>query len=372
MKDLGIHDAEVDEWGYVFATIPSNSEKQNVPTICFCAHLDTSPEVSGANVKPIVHRNYSGLPIVLPDDPSQVISTEQFPYLSSKIGDDLITASGLTLLGSDDKAGVAVIMDAARLLAATPGLRHGRIRILFTPDEELGRGVQRLSLARLAADYAYTLDGGELGKLEDETFSADAVTVTVTGVSAHPGYAKGRLVNAVKAAAAVVAALPADGWSPETTDGREGFVHPLAVRGGAAEAEVEFIVRDHDTARLAEHVARLEALARAAVARFPGAHCAVAARPQYRNMRDALERVPFVAERAERAMRRAGVVPRRSFVRGGTDGALLTERGLPCPNLFAGQGGIHSPLEHVSVQDMRRAVDTLAHLAAVWEQETPA
>ena len=296
---------------------------------------------------------------------------EKFPYLSSKLGDDIITASGLTLLGSDDKSGVAIIMDAVHFLVKNPHVKHGRLRVLFTPDEELGRGVNHLNLTKLGADYAYTLDGGELGKIEDETFSADAITITVFGVSAHPGYAKGAMVNAIKVAAAIVDDLPRDSWSPETTEGREGFVHPLAVQGGAGEANLTFILRDHDTSLLAAHAARLEDIVRAAVARHPGARYALASRPQYRNMRDALTAAPFVAAHAERAMRRAGVAPRRAFVRGGTDGALLTARGLACPNLFAGQGGIHSPLEHVAVGDMRRAVDTLAHLAAVWEADPP-
>jgi tripeptide aminopeptidase len=371
LKDMGIQDAEMDEWGYVFATLESNSAKENVPTVCFCAHVDTSPDVSGTNVKPIVHRNYTGEPIVLPDDPNQIITVEKFPYLASKLGEDIITASGLTLLGSDDKSGVAIIMDAIHFLVKNPQIKHGRLRVLFTPDEELGRGVDHLNLTKLDADYAYTLDGGELGKIEDETFSADTVTITIHGVSAHPGYAKGSMINAIKVAAAIVDALPSDGWSPETTEGREGFVHPMAVQGGASEASLTIILRDHDTALLAAHAARLEAIVRAAVARYPGARYSLAARPQYRNMRGALDAAPWVAAHAERAMRRAGVAPRRALVRGGTDGALLTARGLPCPNLFAGQAAIHSPLEHVCVADMRRAVDTLAHLAAVWEADPP-
>ncbi len=367
LGEIGLTDVEMDQWGYVFATIPSNSENENLPTICFCSHMDTAPDCSGTNVKPIVHHNYDGNPITLPDDTSQVITTERHPYLKSKIGDDLITASGLTLLGADDKAGVAIIMDLAKQLVDHPEIKHGRIRILFTPDEEVGRGVEHLDMSKLDADYGYTLDGGPLGDIEDETFSADAVKVTIHGVSAHPGYAKGKMVNAIKVAAEFVNALPKDKWSPETTEHREGFVHPLAIEGGLEKASVTFIIRDHMTEKLNEYESRLESLVKMITEQYNVSYD-FEITEQYRNMKEVLRSVPFVTDYAMEAMRKAGIEPKLSIIRGGTDGSRLSFMGLPCPNIFTGEMAIHSRHEYVSVQDMEKAVKTLIELVQIWEK----
>lgn len=367
LKEIGLSDVEMDEWGYVFATIPSNSDRIDLPTICFCSHMDTAPDCSGTNVKPIVHRNYDGSPITLPDDPTQVITTERHPYLLKKIGDDLITASGLTLLGADDKAGVAIIMDLAKQLMNHPEIKHGKIRILFTPDEEVGRGVEHLDMEKLSADYGYTLDGGPLGDIEDETFSADAVKVTIHGVSAHPGYAKGKMVNALKVAAEFVNALPKDKWSPETTEHREGFVHPMSIEGGLEKATVQFIIRDHITEKLGEYENRLESLLKMVVEQYNVAYD-FEVTEQYRNMKEVLRSVPFVTDYAIEAMRNAGLEPNLSIIRGGTDGSRLSFMGLPCPNIFTGEMAIHSKHEYVSVQDMEKAVCTLIELVQIWEK----
>lgn len=368
LQSIGICDAEMDEWGYVFATIPSNSDRSDLPTICFCSHMDTAPDCSGTNVKPLVHRSYDGTPIVLPDDETQVITTEKHPYLLSKIGDDLITASGLTLLGADDKAGVAIIMDFAQYIMQHPDIKHGPIRILFTPDEEVGRGVERLDMERLNADYGYTLDGGPLGDIEDETFSADAVKLTFHGVSAHPGYAKNKLVHSMKVAAEFIDSLPKDSWSPETTSGREGFVHPVAIEGGLESTTVQFIIRDHDTSKLEEYETRLKSMAEQVVKKHPGAQLDVEVFEQYRNMKEILQDLPFVTDYAVEAMKRAGIEPKRAIIRGGTDGSRLSFMGLPCPNIFTGEMAIHSRHEYVSIQDMQKAVDTLVELVQIWEK----
>lgn len=363
---MGLTDAMMDEWGYVFATIPATTTKANVPTICFCSHMDTAPDCSGTNVKPIVHRKWDGSPIVLPDDKTQIITVEQHPYLKEKIGDDLITASGLTLLGADDKAGVAIIMDLANYLVAHPEIEHGAIRILFTPDEEVGRGVEKLDMSKVKAAYGYTLDGGELGSLEDETFSADAVKVTIHGVSAHPGYAKGILINSMKIAGEFLDALPKDSWSPETTEGREGFVHPTSVSGVLEKTVVSFIIRDHETAKLAEYETRLKHILDEVVAKYPGVKAEFEVVEQYRNMKEVLDTVPFVSAYALKAMENAGVTPKPMIIRGGTDGSRLSFMGMPCPNIFTGEMGIHSKHEYVSIQDMQKAVKTLVELAKIW------
>ena len=368
LLELGVADAEMDEWGYVYGTIPNNTSNPNLPTICFCSHMDTAPDCSGTNVKPIVHRNYSGAPITLPDDPTQVITTEKHPYLKSKIGDDLITASGLTLLGADDKAGIAIIMDLAHHLKNNPDLPHPTIRILFTPDEEVGRGVEHLDMKKLNADFGYTLDGGVLGSLEDESFSADAVSITINGVSAHPGYAKGKMISAIKVASEFIDALPKDRWSPETTKDREGFVHPTYMRGGMETMEVGFIIRDHITAKLAEYENTLEKLLNEIVANYPGVTCEFHVKEQYRNIKEVLETVPFVKDYAIQAMEKAGVQPLPTIIRGGTDGSRLSFMGLPCPNIFTGEMAIHSRHEYVSVQDMEKAVARLTELVQIWTQ----
>ncbi len=366
---IGITDAELDEHGYVYATIPATTDK-DMPVLCYCSHVDTAPDCSGTNVKPILHKKYDGSPITLPDDTSVVITTDNHPYLKERIGDDIITASGHTLLGADDKAGVAIIMDLATYLVQHPEIKHGKIRILFTPDEEIGRGVAAVNMQKLGAHYGYTLDGGERGHLEGETFSADAAIVTFNGVSAHPGYAKGKMVHAIKAAAAFVNMLPREEWCPEATDGHQGFVHPVAIEGGLEKATVQFIVRDFDTAMLAKHEQRLKELVDKAAAQFPGVTTSFAVKEQYRNMKEILDKNPQVMDYAEEAYKRAGINVQRMSIRGGTDGSRLSFMGLPCPNLFTGEMGIHSRQEYVSVQDMEKAVESLVHLAQIWEEKS--
>ena len=366
---LGLSDVMMDEHGYVFATLPATTSKE-VPVICFCSHMDTAPDCSGTGVKPILHANYQGQDIVLPDDNTQVITTQQHPYLKQRIGDDIITASGTTLLGADDKAGVAIIMDFAAYMMQHPEIQHGKIRILFTPDEEVGRGVEKLDMTKLAAHYGYTLDGGERGALEYESFSADGATVTIHGISAHPGYAKGKMVSAIKIAADFLDRLPKDRWSPETTEGREGYVHPMSVEGGIEKVTIKFIIRDFDTATLAQHEAQLENIVKETIAQYPGAHYEFSVYEQYRNMMDILKEVPFVVDYAEEAMTRAGVNAERHLIRGGTDGSRLSFMGLPCPNIFTGEMAIHGKHEFVSVQDMQKAVDTLVELVQIWEQRS--
>jgi tripeptide aminopeptidase len=366
--DLGLEEVELDEWGYVYATIPSNSDRENIPTICLCSHMDTAPDCSGTGVKPIVHRNYDGNPITLPDDNSQVITVERHPYLKSKIGDDIITASGTTLLGADDKAGIAIIMDFAQFLVQNPEIKHGKVRILFTPDEEVGRGVDKLDMSKVNADFGYTLDGGQLGDIEDETFSADAMKFVFNGISAHPGYAKNKMINAIKLASELVDSLPKERWSPETTSHREGFVHPVSIEGGLEKATVQFIIRDHETSKLTEYENELNRLANQVIQNNPGATFTSEITEQYRNMKEILKDVPFVADYAVQAMEKAGITPKRAIIRGGTDGSRLSFMGLPCPNLFTGEMAIHSKHEFVSVQDMQKAVKTLVELIQIWEK----
>jgi len=369
LKELGIRDAFLDKHGYVFATIPSNTSKK-VPVLCFCAHVDTSSDSSGKNVKPLLHPEYNGADIILPDDPSQILNSKHHPYLEEKIGDDIITASGTTLLGADDKAGVAVIMDMVNYLVTHPECKHGQIRILFTPDEEVGRGVEMLDMDVLGADYGYTLDGSELGSLEDETFSADGMSVIFHGVSAHPGYAKGKLVNAIKIASAFVASLPQQEFSPETTEGRQGFIHPVHMEGSAEKATVDFIVRDFDTEKLNAHEHQIRVVAEKMVKKYPGASVEFEVKEQYRNMKEVLDQHPQVAGYAVEAIQRAGLTLRKHPVRGGTDGSRLSFMGLPCPNIFTGEMAFHSKQEYVSVQDMQKAVETIVHLSMIWEEKS--
>jgi tripeptide aminopeptidase len=369
LLDLGIKDAEMDEWGYVFATIPATSSNSNLPTLCFCSHMDTAPDCSGTNVKPIVHRNYKGDPILLPDDTNQVITTDKHPYLKEKIGDDIVTASGSTLLGADDKAGIAIIMDFAAYLMINPNIAHGTIRILFTPDEEVGRGVEHLDMEKLNADFGYTLDGGRLGDLEDESFSADAVKIVIHGVSAHPGYAKNKMENAIKIASDFIAELPKYEWSPETTAHREGFVHPTSVESTLESATIDFIIRDHKTENLAQFENRLEAILKKVMANYPKSTYTFEVTEQYRNMKEVLDKVPFVVDFAKKAMTNSGIEPKVSLIRGGTDGSRLSFMGLPCPNIFTGEMAIHSKHEFVSIQDMQKASDTLVELVQIWEKE---
>lgn len=367
LNNIGVSNVEMDEWGYVFGTIPANIDKK-VPTICFCSHLDTAPDCSGTNVKPIVHRNWDGSDMVLPDDNSQVITTTKHPYLKEKIGDDIITASGLTLLGADDKAGVACIMDFVNYCMSNPDYKHGEIRILFTPDEEVGRGVDHLDMKKVNADYGYTLDGGELGSIEDESFSADAVTIKITGVSAHPGYAKNKLVHSIKVASDFINRLPKDSWSPETTSGREGFVHPTSIKGELEQTTITFIIRDHITSKLKTYEDRLKSILDDTIADYKGVNATFEVKEQYRNMKEVIKTVPFVTDYAIEAMKNVGIEPKPVIIRGGTDGSRLSFMGLPCPNLFTGEMGIHSKHEYVSVQDMQKAVKTMISMISLWNK----
>lgn len=367
LHEIGVSDAYLDEWGYVFATIPANTDKQ-VPVVCFCSHVDTSPDASGTNVKPLIHRNYQGDNIVLPDDPSVVIRPEEHPELVNQHGNDIITASGTTLLGADDKAGVAAIMDAARLLMKNPQIKHGTIKILFTPDEEIGAGVDKLDLGKLGADFAYTVDGETVGTIEDETFSADAMTLTIEGVGIHPGFAKGRMENALKIAGDILHALPKDGLSPETTTDREGFVHPVQLSGGAERAVLSFIIRDFTDEGLTQHAEVLKKIVDQVMSRYPGSKCQVEIKDQYRNMKRILDQHPEIMEIGMEAIRRTGLSPIRRSIRGGTDGSRLSFLGLPCPNIFAGGHAFHGKQEWVSIQDMQKTVKTILHIATLWEE----
>ena len=368
LKEMGIEDAHLDEYGYIYATIPANTDKADVPVICFSSHMVTSPDCSGKDVKPIIHRNYDGSDIVLPDDPTVVLRPKDHPDLKEQIGNDIITASGLTLLGADNKAGLAEIMDAARYLMSHPEVKHGKIRILFTPDEEIGRGVDKADMKKLGADFGYTVDGEKLGSLEDETFSADAVTIDIRGVSIHPGFAKGKLESALKIASDIVAGLPKDRLSPETTDGKEGFIHPVTMSGGAELAKIEFIIRDFTDEMLESHENILRDIMNGVLKNYPNSRAEFKVTEQYRNMKKVLDQYPQVVDNAMEAMRRAGVKPLPSSIRGGTDGSRLSFMGLPCPNIFAGEHAFHSREEWVSVQDMEKAVETIVQLAMVWEE----
>lgn len=361
---IGISDAYLDEHGYVYATIPANIDKA-LPVICFCSHMDTAPDCSGTGVKPIVHRNYNGGDIALPDDPTVVIKPTDHPDLANQLGKDIITASGTTLLGADDKAGVAEIMAATELLMTHPEIKHGTIKILFTPDEEIGRGVDKVDLAKLGADFAYTMDGETAGSIEDETFSADGVTVTIDGISVHPGFAKGKLQSALKIAASIIEALPKDRLSPETTTRREGFVHPVSIKGGVEQATIEFIVRDFDDGNLHRHEQELEGIVNAVVSRHTGCNYRFTVTEQYRNMKQVLDGYPQIMEIGLEAIRRAGMEPIRRSIRGGTDGSRLSFMGLPCPNIFAGGHAFHGKEEWVSVQDMEKAVRTILHIVEI-------
>lgn len=367
LQAIGIQDAHLDDLGYVYATIPSNTEK-DVPVICFCSHVDTSPDSSGTDVKPLVHQNYQGQDLVLPDDEKIVIRLSDHPDLKEQFGNDIITASGKTLLGADDKAGVAEIMDAARILMMNPEIKHGDIKILFTPDEEIGRGVDHVDLKKLGAEYAYTMDGERAGTIEDETFSADGVKVKIDGISIHPGYAKGKMVNAIKVASAIIDHLPKERLSPETTYAKEGFVHPTNIEGSVEEASISFIIRDHDTKKLAEHEAELENIVKTVLSKYPGASYTFEVTEQYRNMKEILDQHSKVVEIAMMGIERAGMKVEKRSIRGGTDGSRLSFMGLPCPNIFAGGHAFHGKQEWVSIQDMQKAVLTILHISALWEE----
>lgn len=367
--EMGVVDAHLDEHGYVYATLHANTDKLNVPVICFCSHVDTSPDCSGAGVKPIVHKAWDGTDIVLPDDPAQVIRRSEHPDLDAQIGNDIVTASGTTLLGADNKAGVSEIMDAVRYLLEHPEIKHGTIKILFTPDEEIGRGTNKVDLAKLGADFGYTIDGESLGSFEDETFSADAVKITIRGISAHPGFAKGKLENALKIAADVIAALPKDALSPETTEEKQGFIHPTNIEGIQEKVTLGFIIRDFTVAGLHEKEAYLKGILDQVLQQYPHSTADFEVIEQYRNMKEVLDNHPHVSEYVWEAIRRSGLTPLKRSIRGGTDGSRLSFMGLPCPNIFTGGHAFHSKLEWVSVQDMQKAVEVIVNLSQIWEEK---
>ncbi|GAA3974530.1 peptidase T [Pedobacter ginsengiterrae] len=369
LLEIGIRDAHIDENGYVYATIPSTTEK-NVPVICFCSHMDTSPDCSGENVKPIIHENYQGENLVLPDDTNIVIKLAEHKDLQHQIGNDIITASGTTLLGADNKAGVTEIMEAASFLVKNPAIKHGVIKILFTPDEEIGRGVDKADLKKLAADFAYTIDGETLGSIEDETFSADGATLTINGVSSHPGFAKGKMESAIKILAEILDVLPKDKLTPETTSGKEGFIHPVAIKGQVEQAEAQFIIRDFTDEKLAEHGNLLRQITEEILEKYPKSTYNLVIKEQYRNMKQVLDQFPKIVEYGIEAIERAGVKAKKQSIRGGTDGSRLSYMGLPCPNIFAGEHAFHSKQEWVSVRDMEKAVQTIINIATIWEENS--
>ena len=368
LRAIGLADAGADQHGYVMATIPATTKKTNVPVIGFIAHVDTSPEMSGAGVKPIVHQGYQGQDLVLPDDPTAVLRPADSPYLGERKGDDVITASGTTLLGADNKSGVAEIVAAAEYLVAHPEIPHGTIRVGFTPDEEVGQGTKFFDVARFGAKYAYTMDGGERGEMEYESFSADAMTITFQGFNTHPGFGKGKLINSIKIAADFIDRLPKDRLSPETTEDYEGYVHPYVLTASVEKTAVKLLIRDFHTPGLQEKEDFLERLARETVADWPGSSFETKVEESYRNMREVLDHHPDVVENAREAIRRAGIEPRSKAIRGGTDGSKLSFMGLPTPNVFAGEQNFHSRLEWVSAQDMEKAVEVIVNLCRVWEE----
>jgi tripeptide aminopeptidase len=379
LQALGLADAHLDEHGYVYATIPANTDKK-VPVICFCSHMDTSPDCTGANVKPQIVKNYQGGDIVLLANrapitgfqggrvEAAVIRAADHPALADQIGHDIITTDGTTLLGADNKAGLAEIMDAAQFLIQNPDIRHGTIKILFTPDEEIGRGVDKVDLKKLGADFAYTMDGETAGNIEDETFSADGASITIEGVSTHPGFAKGKMEHAIKIAAAIIDRLPKDTCSPETTEGKQGFLHPTGISGALEKATIGFIVRDFTDEGLKEKETLLEGIVKGVMKDYPRSTWRMEVKPQYRNMKQVIDRHPEIVDYAVEAVRRTGLKPVRSAIRGGTDGSRLSFMGLPCPNIFAGEHAFHSRLEWVSRQDMEKAAETIVHLAMIWEE----
>jgi len=368
LKEMGIKDAELDEHGYVYATIESNSEKM-VPVICFCSHVDTSPDCSGTNVNPIIHKNYAGQDIILPNDKSQKINFIEHPALADQIGNDIITADGKTLLGADNKAGVAEIMDAANYLMLHPDVKHGKIRILFTPDEEIGRGADKVNIKKLGADFGYTMDGETIGHIENETFSADAVTIKINGFTTHPGFAKDKMQHAIKIASQIINQIPKD-KTPETTENKQPFIHPTGINGGLEKVEIKFIVRAFDTETLLALEEELKNITNQVLLNYNKCSFEFIVTQQYRNMREVLDKYPNVVNHAIEAITRTGVKPALSSIRGGTDGSRLSFMGLPCPNIYAGEHAFHSKQEWVSIQDMQKAVETIIHLVNIWEEKS--
>jgi tripeptide aminopeptidase len=368
LLEIGISDAEMDDNGYVYGTIPSNTNKQ-LPVIFFCSHMDTSPDCSGENVKPIIHHNYQGQDLILPDDHHIVIRLSEHKDLKHQIGNDIITASGTTLLGADNKAGLAEIMEAAAFLMKDQEVKHGTIKLLFTPDEEIGRGVDKADLKKLGADFGYTIDGETLGSIEDETFSADGAILKIYGVSTHPGFAKGKMESSIKILAEILDSLPKDTLTPEATHQKEGFIHPVSMNGQVEEAEAQFIIRDFTDERLTEHGQFLEETVKKVMTHYPKSTYELNIKAQYRNMKQVLDQHPKIVQYGIEAIERAGVVPKQQSIRGGTDGSRLSFMGLPCPNIFAGEHAFHSKQEWVSVQDMEKAVQTIINIACIWEEK---
>lgn len=368
LKEMGINDAELDEHGYVYATIESNSKKL-VPVICFCSHVDTSPDCIGTNVNPIIHKNYAGQDIILPNDKSQKINFIEHPALADQIGNDIITADGKTLLGADNKAGLAEIMDAANYLMLHPEVKHGKIKILFTPDEEIGRGADKVNIKKLGADYGYTMDGETIGHIENETFSADAVTIKINGFATHPGFAKDKMQHAIKIASQIINQIPKN-KTPETTENKQPFIHPTGINGGLEKVEIKFIVRAFDTETLLALEEELKNITNQVLLDYNKCSFEFIVTQQYRNMREILNKHPNVVNHAIEAITRTGVKPVLSSIRGGTDGSRLSFMGLPCPNIYAGEHAFHSKQEWVSIQDMQKAVETIIHLVNIWEEKS--
>jgi tripeptide aminopeptidase len=369
LRQIGVEDAHLDEYGYVYATIPANTHKPGVPVICFCSHMDTSPDCSGKGVKPIIHKSYRGEDLVLPDDQTQILRMSEHPDLKNQLGNDIITASGTTLLGADNKAGVAEIMDACYQLVNHPEIKHGKIRILFTPDEEIGRGVDKVDIKKLGAYAGYTIDGESAGNMENETFSADGAKLIIHGISSHPGFAKGKMESAIKIAGQIIARLP-DELSPEGTDNMQGFVHPVGIEGHVEQATINFIIRDFEETKLKAHADVIRLIAGEVLKGFPNSNYELQIKPQYRNMKEMLDKHPQIVEYGMEAIKRTGLNAQLCSIRGGTDGSRLSFMGLPCPNIFAGEHAFHGKQEWVSVQDMQKAVETILHLCMIWEEKS--
>lgn len=368
LKNMGVKDAELDEHGYVYATIESNTSKK-VPVICFCSHMDTSPDCSGANVNPVIHKNFNGKDIVLHQDQTQIIKFNEHPALAEQLGNDIVTADGTTLLGADNKAGLAEIMDAANYLITHPEVKHGKIRLLFTPDEEIGRGADKVNIKKLGADFGYTMDGETLGHIENETFSADAVSILIKGFPTHPGFAKDKMQHAIKIAAEIINKIPKN-KTPETTENKQPFIHPTGISGGLEQVELKFIVRAFDTPTLLALEEELRHITVSVLTNYNKCSYEFKVTEQYRNMKDVLETCKHVVDYAVEAVKRTGVKPVLSNIRGGTDGSRLSFMGLPCPNIYAGEHAFHSKQEWVSVQDMQKATETIVQLAAIWEENS--
>ena len=368
LQAMGVLDAKMDELGYVYATLPSNSSK-SVPTICFCSHVDTSPDCSGENVQPVLHKNYQGGTIHYERNPNIVLNPDEHPDLKEQVGNDIITSDGTTLLGADNKSGVAAIMDMVHYFTTHPEEKHGTIKVLFTPDEEIGRGADNVDIAKLNADFGYTIDGEKRGTFEDETFSADGAIIRCFGISAHPGFAKNKLVNALKVASEVMIALN-EFPSPEQTEGREAFIHPLEISGNAEEAQIDLIIRSFDNDELHKLGAELKSVAERVADTIEGSKVEVVITEQYRNMKEVIDKHPEISEYALEAIQSSGIEPIHRSIRGGTDGSKLSFMGLPCPNIFAGEHAFHSKLEWVSVQDMQKSVEVMVRLIQLWEKRS--